>query len=253
MLGDALGPRRDDIGFAQFIQQVGPHDTDLMRRSRQRQHTGGQRHMLRQIPRFRHAPRRLRVFRRKQAANAEAQITEAEIHQDQRQQEIRHREADEPHHRRHVIADGVLPHRRINPDRQRDQPGQEQGRERHHHGQPQPVADHLRHRAAPHHRDTEIALHDAGDPQGVLHVNRTVETVFVPHRLCLLGGDGAAGGGEVGDVRIDEITRRQTDDDESQNGDRHAGQQRQREAASNVHQHACRPANRVSSIGDGIR
>ncbi len=87
-------------------------------------------------------------------------------------------------------------------------------------------------------RAAEIAAQHVRDVDRVLHEDRLVQPVVAPHRLRLLVGDAAAAGCEVGDVGIDEVTRRQPDDDEGEDRDEQAGDQRQAEPAQQVHQHA---------------
>ena len=89
---------------------------------------------------------------------------------------------------------------------------------------------------------------DCAHPQPVLDDDRPIEPVFAAHRRGLLGRDRAAADGEVGDIGVDEIAGRQADDDEGEDGDRGAGDQRQRQTAREVDQHGGLVANIIPPV-----
>ena len=123
---------------------------------------------------LRPAPRRQLLFGGEQAADVHAEQPKPEIHDDQRQQEVRDREADEAEEGEDVVAERVLPHRRVDADRQCQSPGDDDGAERQQHGQPQPVADDLGDRPPVFEREAEVAAGHHGQPLQVLHPQRLV-------------------------------------------------------------------------------
>ena len=149
---------------------------------RERQNHRGQRQVLDQVPGLGEAPVGELVFGGEQSADIGAEEAERQVHDHEREQEIRHREADEADQREEVVADRVLAHRRVDADRQRQPPGDDQRRERDQHGEPEAVADHLGDRPVPLHRHAEIAGEHAHHPLGILHVERLSEPVEFAQR-----------------------------------------------------------------------
>src|SRR5439155_21938911 len=90
---------------------------------------------------------------------------------------------------RHVVPGRVLPDGRVDPDRQGQPPREEDGRHRHHHGQPQTVPDHLGDRTLPLERHPEVPPHHELHPAEVLDVEWLVETVLLAEGVGLLLGD----------------------------------------------------------------
>ncbi len=194
--------------------------------------------MLEQVDELCPAPGGELVFRREQPADIGIEELEREIHQDEREEKIRHGEADETEEGEDVVADRILPDGGEDADRHGDAPGQDDRRDRDHHGEPETVADHLGHRPHPFHRLAEIALAHAIHPFRVLHVDRPVEPVELAQRLRLLERNGAAARRQPRDVGVDEIAGRQLDDDEGQHRDRPDRDQGEQEAADRVGDHA---------------
>ena len=129
-----------------------------------------------------------KILRIHQMADRRAEPDIGEIHQDQRQHEIRDGEAEQAEEGQPVVAPAVLVRRRIDADRKGDQPGEDDGDEGNEHGQPQPVADDVADRQLVFEGIAEIAVQHAGDPVEVADHRRLVETVFLAQHLDLLGG-----------------------------------------------------------------
>ncbi len=237
MLGDALGARGDDVRSPELVQQIGAHDADQLRGAAERQDDRRQRQMLEQVEHLAPAPAGELVFRGEQPTDIGAEEPERQVHDDQRQQEVRHRETDEADQGEDIVADRVLAHRRVDADRQRQAPDQEQGGERDQHGEPQPVADHLADRPVPFHRHAEVAGDHAHDPLGVLDVERLAEAVELAQRHRLGLRDRRAAGRQLGDVGGDEVAGRQLDDRERQHRDHPDGQGREQQPSNGEREH----------------
>ena len=118
----AAGARGRDVGPAQLVEQVGAHDADQLRGAGERQDQRRQRQVQREVPDLAPGPGRQLVRRREQPADVGVEIAEREIEDDQREQEIGHGEADEADEGEDVVGERVLPHRRVDADRQARSP-----------------------------------------------------------------------------------------------------------------------------------
>ena len=218
-LRQPLGARRHDVGLAQLVEQVGAQDAHQLRGAGGAEDERRHPQVLAQVPEARQAPRRVQVFRGEQPADAGAEIGEGEVHHHQGQQEAGHRQADEADEGEHVIRDGVLPHRRVDADRDGQNPGENDRREGQQGGQQEAVADHLHDRPLPFHGDAEIALQHEPYPSGVLRVQGLVEAVLDAQVLGFLLRHQRARRHELGDVGGDVVPRRQLDDGEGDHRD----------------------------------
>ncbi len=154
-----------------------------------------------------------------QPADRNAEIDMREIDQHQREQETRRRQAEEAEKGQTVIAEAVLVRRRIDPDRKRDDVGEDDRRERHQKRQQQPIADHLVDRQVVEEGIAHVAVQQPADPVQVLLPQRLVEAV-----LRLEKGDlGEVGlfalALQLGDIGREIVARRQVDDDEDHDAD----------------------------------
>ena len=193
--------------------------------------------MFDEIPYLRQTPRRQIEFAGKQTADIGAKQHKGKIHNHQRQQKIRHRKADKADGGQNIIHHGILPHRRINAQRQRNAPCQDEGGEGQSNGQPQTVTNHFRNRAVPFHRFPEIAHQNARHPFDILDIDRLIEAIENAQASGLFGGDRTAGRRQIGDIGIDKITGRGLNDDERQNGNRRHGDDSQNRTSCNIGQH----------------
>ena len=127
-LRQALGARGHHVGLAQLVEQVGAHDADQLRGAGQRQDQRRERQVLDQVPDLRPAPRRELDTRARTARRRWRRSSGSQIQDDQREQEVRHGQADEADEGEDVVADRILPHRRVDADRQRERPGEDAAR-----------------------------------------------------------------------------------------------------------------------------
>ena len=70
--------------------------------------TAGKRQMLEQVAQLGPRPGRVRELRREEPADIGVEQRETEVHEDQRQQEAGHGQADEADEGEDIVADGVL-------------------------------------------------------------------------------------------------------------------------------------------------
>ncbi len=127
VLGQALGPGGDDVGLVQLVGEVGAQDPD------QRRGAGGADDDDRD-PQVRPTGRRtwpsstahLTYSRREQPADGLPEVAVGDVHQRQRQDEVGDGEADEAEEGEDVVADRMPPHRRVDADRQRHGPDEQQ-------------------------------------------------------------------------------------------------------------------------------
>ncbi len=165
-------------------------------------------------------PRRQRKLRRKQPTDADVEQPQPEIHDDQCQQEVRQRKPDEADKGEYVITDRILPHCRIDADRQSQPPGHDNRAQRQDHRQPQPIADDLGYRTPIFEGLAEIPPNNMAQPFEILHKERLIQTIGMAQRIRLGRRDRRADGRRLSDIGIDEITWRQLKDDEGDDGDR---------------------------------
>jgi hypothetical protein len=136
---------------AQLIQQIGAHDPDELRGTGKSKNHRGQGKMLQKVDEFCPTPGREHEGFREQPAYVGAKPLEGEIHDEQRQQEIRHGDADEAQHGEDIVTEGILADRRIDANRQSQNPGDDQGHEGQRQREPDTIADYLGHGTPPFH------------------------------------------------------------------------------------------------------
>ena len=130
-LRQAAGARGHHVGPAQLVEQIGAHDPDQLRGAGQRQD------QQRAAAGAGSGPAPCAQLQGASCYSAEnrpptlmSNSAKAEIHDDQCQQEVRDGQADEAEEGEDVVADRVLPHRRVDADRQGEPPGDDDGAER---------------------------------------------------------------------------------------------------------------------------
>ena len=240
--GQTLGSGRYDVLLLQFVEQIGAQSPD---------HPGGaggannddrdpdmgkDRHDL--AP----APRRIDIARVHQPAHRDAEIDIREIDQQQRQQKARRREPEEAKKRQPVIRQRVLMRRGVDPDREGDEVGENDRRERHEKGQEQTVADHPVHRQVVEERIAHIALNEAAHPKQVLLPQRPVEPVLRFQKRDLGEVRLLALALQFGDVGREIVAGRQVDDDEDEEADGDQRRDHDQDPVDEIAEHRrCKP------------
>jgi hypothetical protein len=108
------------------------------------------------------------------------------------EQEIRRREAEKSEKGQRVVADAVLPDRRVDADRKRNDPCKDDGRHRHDECQEQAVADDGPDGELVLEGISEVALKKSADPDQILFIERPVEPVLFLQKCDLVGIDSLA-------------------------------------------------------------
>ena len=153
------------------------------------------------------------------AADTEPEQPVEHEHQHQREQEVGRGQPDEAGEREAVVEQRVLAGGRVDPDRDRHRVGEDQGRQGHQHGEPEPFPDQLRHRLVPVERYAEVAVHHAPQPDQVLLPDRLVEAVAAPQRVQRLVVAPVAGLRQLGLHGAQVIARRKLDEEEADDRD----------------------------------
>ena len=216
----ALGLGGGDIGLLQLVQEVGAQPADHAGGARGADHQHRHPQMLEHREELAPAHRLIEILRVHQAADRGAEHHVGEVQQHERQQEVGRREPEEAEEGQRVVAGAVLVGRRIDPDRERHHPGEQDGREGDDEGQQQPVADHRADRQVVLERVAEIAAEQAAEPDQVLLPPRLVEAVELAQVLELVALDALALGLQLGHVAGQVVARRQLDDHERDQADR---------------------------------
>ena len=168
--GQALGLGGDDIGLVEFVGEVGAQDADQRGRAGRADDDDRDPQMGEEVEELGQGPGRVDVLRRIEAADALSEIFVGEVHQRQREDEVRDGEADEAEEGEDVVADRVAADGRVDADRQRHRPDEEQRGDRDGERRPHPLPDQLGDRPVPLERVAEVAVEeDAADPLPVLH------------------------------------------------------------------------------------
>src|SRR3546814_10848216 len=107
---------------------------------------------------------------------------------------VRRREAQKAEEGQAVVRPTVLVCRRVDPDRERHHPREDDGGERYDEREEQPLADDVRHGQVVLERVAEIAVQQSPCPEQILLVQRAVEPVMSPQEIDLALVDGFAAG-----------------------------------------------------------
>ena len=195
------------------------------------------------------------------AADGQAELHVGEIHQHQRQQKVRRRQADVTQQRQAMVTPTVLVGGGVNADGKRYRPGEKNNRDVEHEGQHQSVTHHVDHRQVVFERPAPIALEQTrestlagpdADPGGVLLQKRLVQAKLVPQELHLLQRRRIALAAQLGDLVRQEVARWQLDDDEGDEADHQQCRDHQQNAPQRVDQHlssCARPRTRRYRAG----
>ena len=135
------------------------------------------------------------------------------------------------------IAPTVLVGRGVDPDGERDHPGEDDGREREQKGQEQAVPHHLADREVVLERVPEVPMQHPQHPGRVLLDHGAVEPVVPAQELDLLLRHPLAGGLQLGDVGAEVVALGKLDDDEHQGADDHQGGDHHEDASDRVLEH----------------
>ena len=139
--------------------------------------------MLEHRERLADAPGLVDIFGVHQPADRRAEPDVGEIEQDQREQEVRRRQAEKAEEGKRVVGGAVLMRGRIDADRKRHDVDEEHREEIQHQRQEQPVADHVRDRLVVFEGVAEVALQQPGHPDEVLLPERLIEAVLLAQEL----------------------------------------------------------------------
>ena len=124
----ALGAGGHDIGLVEFVGEVGAHDADQRRGAVGADHDDRDPEMRAAGPRtWPSSTARPRYSGENRPPTLCPKIPVGDIHQHQRQEEVRDGEAEEAEKGEDVVADRIAAHRRVDADRQRDRPDQKAG------------------------------------------------------------------------------------------------------------------------------
>ena len=170
--------------------------------------------MPEQILEFRPAPGRIEVCGGEKPTHIGIEVLEADVQHGEREQKVWHRQPDEPEKGEQVVENRVLADRRVDADGQGQQPRKDECRERHGQRQWQSVANHLHDGPVVLHRHAEVALRDQPDPAQILDVHGLVEPVLRAQVGRLLRRDDGARSGELRNVGVHVVARREMNDDE---------------------------------------
>ncbi len=183
------------------------------------------------------AHRLVQVLLVHQVSDRDAEPDIGEIHHHQRQHEVRHREAEQADEGDAVVTPTVLMGRRVDADRKRDGPGEEDRDGRQQDRQPEPVAHHLAHRQPVLEGIAEIAVQHAADPAQVADVLRLIEAVAFAQYLDLGQVRVFPQRLEFGHVAFEIVARRQFDDGEDQDRDQEQRRDHGQDASGDVAEH----------------
>ncbi len=185
--------------------------------------------------------------RREQATDARPEERERDEHQDQGEQEVGRGEAEKADQGQPVITPAVLVRRRVDPDRERHQPGEQDRAERDDEGEEEPLPDDVGHRPVVLEGVPHVSLHEPRDPQPVLLPHRLVQPELLAEELDLLEVRALARRLEVADQSRQEVAGRQLDDHEGDDRDEEQGRQHEQEALDEI------PAHRSAALRPGAR
>ena len=133
----ALGAAGDDILLVQLIEQIGAQAPDHAGGAGQADHEDRNPDMRQQRAELGQAPGLVDVLRVDQPADRGAEPDVGEIEHHQREQETRRGQADKTEEGQDVVDEAVLMGRGIDPDREGDDPDEQDRCERDHHGEGQ--------------------------------------------------------------------------------------------------------------------
>ena len=188
----ALGAGGDHVLLAQLVEQGAAHHPDDRRGAGHPDHDDRQRQMPEPVEQLGEAPRGVFELAGKQAAGADPEQGQEQVHQDQGEQEVGGRQADEPHHGEAVVAERVLVGGGVDADRDRHHIGEQQGDAGQQHGERQSLQQQHGHRPAVHERRPQVA-----GPAQVLQIGGQVQAVLLLH-----GGDLLAAEAGIGAARL---------------------------------------------------
>ena len=171
-LGETLGAGRHDVRLAQLVEQVGAHDADRLGHAGDAENDRRHRQVFEHVGQLRPAPGRVDILRGEEPADVGVEVDEAEVEDQQTEQEAGDRQSQEAEQRKQVVQRRVGPHGGVDANRQRDDPGQDDGGDRDDHRQPETVADDLGDGPLPLHGHPQVAARHQAHPAQVLDIHR---------------------------------------------------------------------------------
>ena len=242
--------------FLQLIEQHAAHHPNQPGGTRGAQDEHRNPQVGKHVQHLAEAPARLQVLRREQPSDAGPEVLKADIHEDQRQQEVGRRQPGVADDGDEEVPRGVLVEGRVDAYGNGDDVGEHQRRHGHDGGHGQPFPDQVLGRPVIGERPAEIAAgDDSPDPLRILGVDRPVQPIVQPQRKDLLFRRPRTFLFQLGDIGGQVVSGRELDEAECDHGHGQHRQQHVEKTAHDVvdHRMMFRVAAGPAPVGSGAR
>ncbi|GAF84010.1 unnamed protein product, partial [marine sediment metagenome] len=171
LLFHTLGPGGDDILLPQLVKKAGPQAPENHGGAGGADNDDWYGQVLQQIKQLRQAPGCPLKLLGEQPADAETKKLVEEQHQNQGQNEIRRRHADEPHERHPIVPEGVLMLCRVDGDGYRHDVSEDQRSQGDGNRKAQAALDQVFYRSVVAKGPAQLPSQHVGDPLQVLNID----------------------------------------------------------------------------------